>query len=123
MLRLKISDNLGIHDVISVQNMDKASNPRDDAFERHPELTEQLIIAHRDTAMHSRRYRVHLKSRWADEDKWIYPGKNFEDLPTPLCGGYDASVLHAAKAMTASFMQDYLTKPPGPGQQLGRPIL
>jgi hypothetical protein len=77
---------------------------------------------------------VRLKTRWAAEDKWIYPRKNFENLPRALCEEYDTSVLHAAEAMTASFMQDrparpasptkaqYPTKLPGPGQQLERPI-
>jgi len=35
-LRLKIPPNLGIHDVISVQNVDKASDPKDDVFGRQP---------------------------------------------------------------------------------------
>jgi vacuolar-type H+-ATPase subunit C/Vma6 len=55
-LRLKIPANLGIHDVISVQNVDRASDPRDDAFGRHPGQTGQRIITHRDTAKHGRRY-------------------------------------------------------------------
>ena len=67
VLRLKIPGNLGIHDVVSVQNVDKASDPKDDAFGRHPEHIDQRIIAHRDTAKRGRRYRVRLKSRWADE--------------------------------------------------------
>ena len=94
-LRLKLPENLGIHDVISVQNVDKANDPKDDIFGRHPEGTTQRIIAHRDTAKRGRRYRVRLKSRYAEEDKWIYPGKNFENLPRSLCEEYNTSVLQA----------------------------
>jgi len=65
---------------------------------------------------------VRLKSRYADEDKWVYPGKNFENLPRSLCEEYDASVLQA-ETMTASLISSYRTKPPGPGQELERPIL
>jgi hypothetical protein len=122
-LRLKIPENLGIHDVISVQNVDKALDPKNDAFGRNPGTIEQRIITHRDTPQRGRRYRVRLKSQWADEDRWIYPGRNFENLPRALCEEYDATLLHTAEALTASFMRDYPTKPPEPGQQLERPIL
>jgi len=70
-----------------------------------------------------------LKSCWADEDRWIYFGKNFKNLLCTLCEEYDASILQAAEAMTASFMSNkpakptYPTRPPHPGQQLERPIL
>jgi hypothetical protein len=116
-------------DVISVQNVDKAADPKDDVFGRHPEGTNQRIIAYRDTSKRGRRYRVRLKNRYADEDKWVYPGRNFENLPRSLCDEYDASILQAAEAMTASFMLEkagktpYTTRPPGPRQKLERPIL
>jgi len=133
-LCLKLPENLGIHDVISVQNVDKAADPKDDIFGRHPEGTSQRIIAHRDTAKRGRRYRVRLKSRYADEDKWIYPGKIFENLPRSLCEEYDSSVLQA-ETMAASLMPDqptgisrpdnspYRAKPSNPGQGMQRPIL
>jgi len=35
-LRLKLPENLGIHNVISVQNVDKAADPKDDIFGHHP---------------------------------------------------------------------------------------
>ena len=124
-LRLKIPSNLGIHDVISVQNVDKALNPKDNAFGRNPDTVEQRIISHRDTQHCGRRYRVRLKNRWADEDRWIYPEKDFENLPKSLCEEYDKSILHTAEAMTIELEDKtaYPTKHPNPGQQLERPIL
>jgi len=133
-LRLKLPENIGIHDVISVQNVDKAADPKDDIFGRHPEGTTQRIIAHRDTAKRGRRYRVQLNSRYADEDKGIYPRKNFENLPRSLCEEYDTLVLQA-ETMASSLMPDqpigvsgsenssYRAKPPNPGQGLERTIL
>jgi len=122
---LKIPSNLGIHDVISVQNVDKALNPKDNAFGRNPDTVEQRIISHRDMPQRGRRYRVRLKNRWADEDRWIYPGKDFENLPKSLYEEYNKSILHTAEAMTIELDDKtaYPTKHPNPGQQLERPIL
>jgi hypothetical protein len=87
-----------------VQNVDKTLDPKNDMFGRNPDTIEQCIITHRDTPQRGRCYQVPLKSQWADEDKWIYPGWNFENLPWALCEEYDATLLHTAETLTALFM-------------------
>jgi hypothetical protein len=80
-------------------------------------------MTHTDTPQRGRCYRVRLKSQWADKDRWIYPRRNFDNLPRALCEEYDATLLHTAEALTASLIRDYPTKPSESDQQLERPIL
>jgi len=68
---------------------------------------------------------VQLKNRWADKDRWIYLGKDFENLPRSLYKEYDKSILHIAEAMTIELNEKtaYRNKPPNPRPKLERPIL
>jgi len=58
---LKIPGNLSIHDVISVQNMNKTLNSKDDTFKWNPDTVKQRIISLRDMPQYGRRYRVWIK--------------------------------------------------------------
>ena len=94
-VQLDLPPNINIHNVVSVQQVERAPNPHDDAWKRdYPRpaaideeegLWQAEIIGHRQTKGGRLRYKVHWVGYPADDDQWVRP----EDVTRALIDDYE----------------------------------
>jgi len=94
-LQLDLPPNIKIHNVVSVQQVEKAPNPHEDAciwdYPRPPAMDEveglwQVeIIGHWRTKGGKLRYKVHWIGYPSDDDQWVWP----EDVTKALINEYE----------------------------------